>query len=64
LTTVHVPVQEIARVAVRMLDTLIQEGRLTGDGVILPVRLVERASTKALHATKQAASGATLTQAC
>jgi DNA-binding LacI/PurR family transcriptional regulator len=64
LTTVHVPVQEIARVAVRMLDTLIQEGRLTGDGVILPVRLVERASTKALHATKQAASGAELAHVC
>lgn len=62
LTTVHVPVQEVARVAVRMLDALIQEGRLTGDGAILPVRLVERASTKAIGA-QQAAPGAVLANA-
>jgi len=52
LTTVHLPVEEIGRAAVRMLDTLIEEDRLTGGGEILGVHLVERASTK-VPAAKQ-----------
>ena len=47
LTTVHLPVEEIGRAAVRMLDTLIEEDRLTGSGEVLAAHIVERASTAA-----------------
>jgi DNA-binding LacI/PurR family transcriptional regulator len=49
LTTVHLPADEIGHTAVRMLDRLIEEDRLTGAGEILPVHLVERASTRGIR---------------
>ena len=45
LTTVHVPLEEMGGIAVQLLDELIEEGRLTGHGVVVPTRLIERAST-------------------
>jgi len=48
LTTVHVPLEEIGRTAVRILDRLIEEHQLTGTGTIYPVSLVERGSTRRL----------------
>ncbi len=47
MTTVRIPLEEIGRSAVRLLDELIEEHRLTGHGLVLPTELVERASTKA-----------------
>jgi hypothetical protein len=35
----------MGRVAVQVLDELIEERRLTGHGIVLPTRLVERASS-------------------
>jgi len=46
LTTVHVPLEEIGRTAVLVLDRLIEEEQVAGRGTVLPTRLVERASTK------------------
>jgi len=46
LTTVHVPLEEMGRTAVRLLVELIEGNRLTGYGITLPTRLIERASTK------------------
>lgn len=48
LTTVHLPLDDVGRAAVRKLDVLMNEGRLTGSGKILPVRLMERASVRPL----------------
>jgi LacI family transcriptional regulator len=45
LTTVHQPLQEMGACAVRMLLTLLADGRLESTHVRLPVTLVERAST-------------------
>jgi len=45
MTTVHVQLEEMGRVAVQVLDKLIEERRLTGHGIVLPTRLVERASS-------------------
>lgn len=58
LTTVHVSTDGVGRRAVQMLSTLIDEHRLTGSGEVVPVRLTERASTKALPAMKEGASPA------
>ena len=46
VTTVQVPLEEMGRVAARLLVELIEEGRLEGYGIVLPTRLIERASTK------------------
>ena len=46
VTTVHVPLDEMGRTAVRLLNELVETDRLTGCGIVLPTRLVERASTK------------------
>ena len=48
MTTVHVPLEEMGRKGVQMLDELIVEERLTGHGIVLPARLVERSSAKPL----------------
>jgi LacI family repressor for deo operon, udp, cdd, tsx, nupC, and nupG len=52
LTTVHLSTEKIGRAAVRMLDALVEEGRLTGEGRILPLHLVARASTAAPSGNK------------
>jgi len=63
LTTVHVPLEEIGQTAVQILDRLIEEEQVTGQGTVLPTRLVERASTKppqeAKGEEKEKASGVT-----
>ena len=46
LTTVHVPLESIGERAVQILEGLIEEAQVSGQGTVLPTRLVERASTK------------------
>jgi len=49
LTTVRLPSEELGEAAVKMLDELIELGRLSGGGLLLPGTLVERASVKPLR---------------
>lgn len=49
LTTVQLPVAEIGRRAVRILDECIKRGTATGSGEVLPVRLIERASSSGVR---------------
>jgi DNA-binding LacI/PurR family transcriptional regulator len=48
LTTVHLALDEMGRIAVRTAQHLIEERQLTGGGILVPARLVPRASTKPL----------------
>jgi len=58
LTTVSLHLEEHGQSALRMLDTMIEEARLTGGGEVLPATLVERDSVKVLvHEDKQRTAG-------
>lgn len=49
LTTVHLPLEQLGRTAVRMLDEVIERGDLGGESRVLPGVVVERASVKRLN---------------
>ncbi len=52
LTRIQLPLLDLGRAAMRILERQIHEKSLTGSGEILPVRLVEGASTKAVFKNK------------
>lgn len=54
LTTVRVPMESFGQAAVRILDQLIENHTLTGESVILPAYVVERASTGRAPSREQA----------